>query len=307
LATAPDPSGSPLGTAARGKHVAAGNGFAIVSMMTWAAGFPAAEILLDTWPPLTLITARFVLAVGLLIPIWMMLDGRAAVFGARWRHGTVMGGLCFGIAAYLLLLAQDYTDPVTVALIASAAPIAAAIIELVTGQRRLRRTFVYGVLASVIGGIVATGGGLSVEFGLGAVLAVRSCFLFAWGSFASVRDFPELSPVGRSTITLAGGCVMTSLLLIASHLAGFDMAPARPMDGNQLGLLMIYAIASMALSQVMFIASVGRLGIAIASFHMNTAPFYVMLILLALGAPWSWPQALGALIVAFGVILSQRD
>ena len=308
MTTAPDPSGGAVYGAVGRRHAASGNALGMASMFAWAAGFPAAEILLDTWPPLTLITARFVMAVGLLIPVWILLDGRSAVFGAKWARGTVMGGLCFGLGAYLLLLAQALTDPVAVALIASTCPIAATIIEMATGQRRLQRSFLMGLLASVVGGYVATGGdGLSAELGLGALCAVGSCFLFSFGSFSAVRDFPELSPVGRSTITLAGGCVMTSILLIGSHLAGFDMMPSKPVDTDQIGLLAIYAVASMALSQVMFIASVGRLGIAVASFHINTAPFYVMIILLALGTAWSWPQAVGAMIVGLGVVLSQRN
>ena len=307
MTTAPDPSGGALYGAARTRNAAFGNAFGVASMVTWAAGFPAAEILLETWPPLTLITARFILAVRILLPIWMLLDGRAAVFGAKWGRGTVMGGFCFGLGAYFLLLGQAYTDPVTVALIASTAPIAATLIEVATRQRRLRRNFLYGLLASVLGGYVATGGGLSIDFGIGAFFAVAACFLFAWGSFAAVRDFPDLSPTGRSTITLAGGCLMTGLLLIGSHAVGIDVMPSRAVDHTQFGLLAMYAVASMALSQVMFIASVGRLGIAVASFHINCAPFYVMLILLALGSAWSWPQAIGAAIVGMGVILSQRD
>ena len=70
--------------------------------------------------------------------------------------------------------------------------------------------------------------------------------------------------------------------------------------------LSIYALGGMALSQVLFIASVGRIGIAMASMHINTASFYVMLIMLMLGASWNWMQALGAAIVGVGVIVAQR-
>ena len=62
----------------------------------------------------------------------------------------------------------------------------------------------------------------------------------------------------------------------------------------------------MALSQVMWVASVGRLGVAVASFHINVAPFYVMLLMLALGAGWNWTQALGGAIVVLGVVVAQR-
>ena len=40
--------------------------------------------------------------------------------------------------------------------------------------------------------------------------------------------------------------------------------------------------------------------------HVNIAPFYVMVILVSLGGDWNVNAIIGATIVAFGVILSQR-
>jgi drug/metabolite transporter (DMT)-like permease len=62
----------------------------------------------------------------------------------------------------------------------------------------------------------------------------------------------------------------------------------------------------MALSQALFVLAVQRIGVALSSFHLNIAPFYVMLILLAMGGDWSWVQAGGAAVVVLGVLLAQR-
>ena len=35
--------------------------------------------------------------------------------------------------------------------------------------------------------------------------------------------------------------------------------------------------------------------------------FYVMVLMLALGGGWSWPQAAGAAIVGLGVLVAQRN
>jgi hypothetical protein len=51
--------------------------------------------------------------------------------------------------------------------------------------------------------------------------------------------------------------------------------------------------------------AVGQLGIGLSSLHMNAVPFYVMIIMFALGAAWNWPQAYGAVIVALGVLIAQ--
>jgi len=149
-------------------------------------------------------------------------------------------------------------------------------------------------------------GAWSADVGWGVALVLLSGTLFSWASNAAVRDFPDLTPLGRSTITFAGATVFAMLALGAGVLVGFDLLPARAISPNELGLLAIYAVAAMALSQILFIASVGRLGIALTAFHINVAPFYVMVFMLALGGEWSWTKVLGAAIVGAGVLISQR-
>jgi membrane protein YdbS with pleckstrin-like domain len=38
---------------------------------------------------------------------------------------------------------------------------------------------------------------------------------------------------------------------------------------------------------------------------MNATPFYVMLILFAMGGAWNWTQAFAAAIVGLGVLIAQ--
>jgi len=302
----PDPVRLTTAASTRRSDAMSGNLLGIVSMLTWAAGFPAAEALSNSWPPVALITVRLALATCILVVVWALLEGPRRVLTARWGRGALVGSFSFGLGAYLLLQAQVLTDPVTVALIASSAPLAATLIELAQRSRRLTRRFCLGMALSVSGGIVATSALAPAQLGAGAACAVVSVFLFSWGSMATVRDFPELTPMGRSAITLGGGTMLMVVVLLGSALAGIDVLPAAALDGAQVSNLLIYALAGMALSQAMWIAAVGRLGVAMASFHLNVAPFYVMLILLALGAAWSWPQAIGALIVGCGVVIAQR-
>ncbi|WP_254439282.1 DMT family transporter [Ruegeria arenilitoris] len=305
MAMSPDPvRGNTISVPAGQSSALPGNGLAVASMLTWAAGFPAAEVLLQTWPPVALFVTRLALAVAVMVPIWFLIDGPQRVLRARWRHALLVGGI-LGAGMFLIILAQKLTDPVTVAIIASCAPLFATLIELATGTRRLRWNFAVGVLVSIIGGLIATSAVAPAQLGLGAVCAIVSTGLFCWASMATARDFPELSQTGRSTITFAGGLVMALVLFGVAAQMGMDVMPTATFDAQQAGMLVIYALIAMGLSQVFFIASVGKLGVALASFHINIAPFYVMLIMLVLGDEWNWTRALGAAIVAVAVVLAQ--
>ncbi len=282
-----------------------GNGLAVASMLCWAAGFPAAEVLLQSWPPVALLAARLALAVLVLVPVWILIDGPTRVLRARWRHALLVGGLGIGTGMFLIILAQKLTDPVTVAIIASCAPLTATLLELAAGTRRLKWNFALGVAVSIIGGLIATSSMAPAQLGLGAVCAVLSTVLFCWASQATARDFPELSQTGRTTIVFVGGLVMATILMIVSHQLGMDILPSAPIDVDQVGMLAIYALISMGISQILFVGSIARLGVALASFHINIAPFYVMLIMVMLGEEWNWTRALGAGIVALAVVLAQ--
>ena len=282
-----------------------GNALAVGSMILWAAGFPAAELLLREWHPVVLISLRLLMAMALLIPLWWWVDGGRSLRDASWSTGLRIGFFGFGLATTLLLFAQWYTDPVTVALVASGTPILATLIEVWEGQRRLTRTFVTGMMLSVFGGAVAVGQMASPDLGIGLIMAVISGFLFSWASNAAVRQLPELSPIGRSTITFAGAGVFVAIMLGGS--LAFDLVPwPDSITATHLGHLAIYALAAMALSQILFIASVGRIGIALTAFHVNIAPFYVMIIMVSLGGDWNLNAVVGATIVACGVLWSQR-
>ncbi|MCC5972773.1 MAG: DMT family transporter [Rubellimicrobium sp.] len=286
-----------------------GNVLAIASMMVWAAGFPAAEVLLLTWDPVAVVLARFASAMAFLIPIWFMLEGGQALRGAGWGKGFAIGGIGFGAGAWLILLAQWFTDPVTVAIIAAATPLAATIVDWLYNRTSLTRSFVIGLVAAVLGGVIATGiltgTALPRQFGIGAGLAVVSGFLFSWASFMTVRAFPDLTALGRTVVSLTGGLVFLALAFALMLSMGLAVVPPPP-DATSLSMLAVYGIGALAISQVLWMGSVERLGVSVASFHINAAPFYVMLILLALGGGWSWPQAIGAAVVASGVILAQR-
>ena len=74
---------------------------------------------------------------------------------------------------------------------------------------------------------------------------------------------------------------------------------------QELGALAVFAIGGLAISQVLWIMAIGSLGIAMSSLHINATPFYVMLILFAMGGAWQWTQALAAAVVGLGVLVAQ--
>ncbi len=278
----------------------------VASMMVWALGLASGDLLTPHVPPLALAALRGGLAALFILPIWLAVEGWAPVRDAPWGRAMVVGGVCLGIGALLLIYAQSITDAVTVAIISATMPVVGIALECLLDGRKVTTTLVAGLALSVVGGLVAlgwTGGSLSLGFG--ALVAFGATLCFTWGSRATVTALPGMTALGRTAITVTTGglvCCAAGGLGVLSGAPGPDWAA---FGWPQVWALVAFGIGSLAVSQLLWIAAIRHLGIGIASLHMNAASFYVMLFVVLGGGLWDWQRTLGAAIVALGVMVAQ--
>ena len=223
----------------------------------------------------------------------------------NWPRGIAVGSL-IGLGAWFLILGQARGGAVTAAVIASTLPVVGITLEVMLDGRRLTLALILGLLLSLAGGVMALDlGAGGINLGLGALLCFASVVAFALGSRLTVTAFPRETPLGRTAVTLTGAAVA---VLAASGLQWGLGGPAPQFAGwgwAEVGAMLLLSVGALGVSQVMWIMSVERLGIGLSALHINAAPFYVMLILFALGQAWDWSQALAATVVGLGVLVAQ--
>jgi drug/metabolite transporter (DMT)-like permease len=291
---------------APGRSLLAANLICLASMVIWAAGLPAADLIVPHMPPLALTAGRALLAALVLVPIWWAVEGGAALRSADWLRGAWVGFVALGLASVFVIIALTLTDAVTVAIVTAIMPVAGIVLECVADRRPFTRALALGLALSILGGLVALSGGMTrVDLGLGALAALASVLCYTWGSRETVRALPHLTALGRSSVTVAGAAAVMMIAALGDGL----IRDAWP-DWGAIGIreftgLAIFGIGSMAVSQLLWIISVGRIGIGAASLHMNAVPFYVMLIVFLLGGVWNWWQTAGAVIVVAGALIAQ--
>lgn len=292
-------------TSARSSLIAS-NLICLASMVIWAAGLPAADLIIPHMPPVALTAARALLAAAFLLPVWWIVDGKDTVLGANWLRGIWVGFITLGLASLLLIIALRNNDPVTVAIVSAIMPVIGILLECIADHRPFTRTLAIGLVLSVAGGLIAINGAEGeVSFGIGVLAALASIILYTWGSRETVKAFPDLTPLGRSTITIAGGAVITTFTAFADGVLRSQWPDWSVIGWPEFGGLAAFSIGSMAVAQLLWIVSVGRIGIGAASMHMNAVPFYVMLIVFLAGGPWNWWQTFGAAIVVTGAAIAQ--
>ena len=199
------------------------------------------------------------------------------------------------------------SDPVTPAIAAAMMPIAGAAVEVVLDKRMLKLHLIVAIVLAFIGGIFAGGVNLNdVTFGIGALFCLIAIVLFAWVTHATTNDLKLLSPIGQTAITLIGCLTVVLVAYIVSVIIGVKEYHIGLTGVTEITLLMVMAVASIALAQLLWIWGAGGLGILLASLHMNIAPFYVMaIVVIFMGDQWNWSQALGAALVGIAVLIAQ--
>ncbi|WP_225026586.1 DMT family transporter [Xinfangfangia pollutisoli] len=278
----------------------------LLSMLVWAAGLPAADLVIGLVPPLQLTALRCLLAGSVLVALWALVEGPRAVLDAPWLRGLCVGGVAIGLASVFLIIAQAATDAVTVAVISATMPVIGIALECLLDGRRFSARLGIGLALSLAGGVLAYAASLgALTFGIGALAALISILAYTWGSRATVTMLPGLTPLGRSAITVAGAAVCALVLAGGQIALGTPWPDLGAFGWREIGGLFAFSVGSLAISQLLWIVSVGSLGIGAASLHMNAVPFYVMLIVFLLGGAWNWPQAGGAAVVVLGVIIAQ--
>lgn len=283
------------------------NLMAMCSMMAWAVGLPAAEPLIRILPSLSLTAGRMGLAGLALLVAWLVIEGPRALARARWGKGLVLGGATIGLGAYCLIVGQRLSDPVTVAIVSSSLPVCGIALEVLLDRRPLTLSLIVGLALSLTGGLLAMDWtGARPGLGLGALACLVSVVAFTLGSRWTVTALPDETPLGRTALTVVGAGLFATIAAAIQTGRGVEAANWSSLTPALWGMLLFYALASMAISQILWIKAVGQLGIGTASLHINAAPFYVMLILFAMGQPWNWMQALAAVFVGLGVLVAQK-
>ncbi len=283
-----------------------GNLFCALAMVFFAAGFPAAELLLENSGVIALISMRNILGFAALLVFLRLLERQTEIFSLPWRNGFQFGFLGFGFGSVMLLVAQSISDATTAALAVAAMPITAIALEVVLDNRRLTIRFLFSVLLVLIGGVLASGVIVqNLSVGAGFALGLIGSGFFAWGSRQTVKKLPDLTPLSRTTVTTGGMVAFCVICWIVAEILGQSSATLKITTSQDVLLLMIYSILGLSISQALWIKSVTDIGVGIASFHLNATPFYVMVIIFLFGGGWNWMQTGGVLILLSGAILAQ--
>lgn len=284
----------------------------IAATFFWGSNFNAAHALVGTLPPLTAASARFALAVIVLMMmrLWRG-NAESPLSGVDMLKLCVLG--FFGIFGfnYGFFTALQTTSTLNAALIMALSPLLTALLAAVILGAQLSARQLLGIAVAFIGvTLVITGGHLSaLHVAIGDWWMLLASFAWSLYSVLLQKLTPHIPPMQQARWTVTAGAAG----LIAVAIAREPIAALYTQTTTAFAIIIYMALCGTVLAYIFWLRGVQKLGPQRAMIAFNLVPVSTLLVNLALGQLPSSVQIAGLVIVIAGVWIAsgwypgQRD
>lgn len=278
--------------------------------LIWGSTYLGIEVASRTFPPLLMLSLRFLIAGGLLYA-WTIRRGErdADRPGWRqWRAAAIVGAGLLLVGNGAVAIAVGSVDTGVVALIVASMPLWLALLDRVCNGVRLAPVAIVGLVVGFAGValLVANGGAGRDELG-GALLVLLGSLTWAAGSiYARGAPLPSRPLVGAAMEMLAGGVLLGLAGLAIGE--GGDVHLSQISGESLLAFAYIIGIGSLVGFSA-YIWLLGQAPLSLVGTYAYVNPVVAVLlgvVLLGEEVGWRLFVAGGAIVLAVGLIVSAR-
>ncbi len=276
---------------------------------SWGANVPISKVMLAYFDVIPMSAIRTLVASVILAVLLVLVEGVSTLrIDLGFRRFALLGLMMSGFFVVYTLGIQ-FSNPITAAAVAVAAPLVSAVtVRLVTGLRFDPGFPVALVLTLLGGGILASStlvGSGAVTFGGGEIIVLLSGSLWTLYSIKAQAWFDRASQLHRTYVaSLSAFAWMLVLSLVLSAL-GWSRSPLDVTDGWAWAQLLAVALFGSSLGSYFWNIGASRLGVAVASLWVNLVPFFAVLWSMAYGFVPNLYQIVGGLVALSGVVYMQ--
>ncbi len=277
---------------------------ALLYIVLWSSSFIATKVVLRHSPPLTLLTARFLVAAGIMALLARMRGLSRPQGRAAWRRLALFGLLNSALPLAFNFEALRHLSAGTGAIIAATNPLVVALIAPRLLGEHLARMRIVG-LGLGFGGVIfvmAARLGVGIDTPLGILLSSLHVLSLVTATFLYKRMPPTEHPLVVNAVQLAAaGLVLTPVALLFERPGRVRLDPSFVW-----AFLYLVFVISIAASLLWFwLLARGEASVVSAYFFL-TPIFGIGLAALLLGEPFSARDGLGLGAVAAGIFLISR-
>lgn len=284
-----------------------GTGWLLIGILSilWGGAFFLIEVGLRSYPPITLVFMRLVLAVP---PMWiaMRLMGQHLPSEPRvWGLLAIVGALNCALPFILFFWGQQYLDSGYASILNATTPLWGVITaHFLTSDEKATPARIIGVLIGMAGIVVMVGPeamkGLSNNL-LAQIACIISTIFYSFAAIYGRRlSQTELTPMAVATgQTMMAALMMVPVVVLIDQ--PWTMAPPR-LDSTLAGLTL--ALFSTALAYTLYFRLIDRSGASNAQLVAFLMPILAVILGIAfLGESLSGGQIAGAALIAVGLAI----
>lgn len=284
-----------------------GTGWLLIGILSilWGGAFFLIEVGLRSYPPITLVFMRLVLAVP---PMWiaMRLMGQRLPSEARvWGLLAVVGALNCALPFILFFWGQQYLDSGYASILNATTPLWGVITaHFLTSDEKATPARILGVLIGMAGIVVMVGPeamkGLSNNL-LAQIACIISTIFYSFAAIYGRRlSQTELTPMAVATgQTMMAALMMVPVVVLVDQ--PWTMATPR-LDSTLAGLTL--ALFSTALAYTLYFRLIDHSGASNAQLVAFLMPILAVILGIAfLGESLSGGQIVGAALIAIGLAI----
>lgn len=278
-----------------------------LAIVCWTPLFSVAKRTLPVLDAFALGTARYGVAIAVLLALLAAIEGRRALgFGGRFVAATIVG--LVGITGFNLFIwiGLVYTRPEHASIIlALQSPLTALAVWVAWGQRPAR--FTLGCVALAIAGValVITKGDPANALGGGSLLGDGLILLgaLAWVTYTlAASRFQGWSPLRFTVLTCIPGAVGLVLANLIAILLGGAAVPTFAQLGAVWWQILYFSVGTVVLGVLGFNAGARALGPLNAILMLNLIPIGVFAIEASLGRSFAAIEIIGAAVVIAALV-----
>lgn len=273
----------------------------------WGAFFPILERILVGWDVYSATVARQLLG---LVVLSLFLAGdrnRKPLSSVPWLKVFLLGGIGVAIGSLLTSAGVLLSSGLSSAIISTTNPLTSTLTAAFLFKEPVGTGAVVGTALSVIGGIIAVLGGLSVEhtrFRGGEILIILANICWTWMSVAAQRWLAGFSQLQITTLTIGSGAF--GLLLMLPFIVLFDLVHLRmDFSPGMLAMLLFAGALPIAIGNFFWHYGVSQVGVVVASMYNNLLPAVALAITALFGGGFSYLQLAGSVVILAGVLVAQ--
>jgi len=281
----------------------------VFTSFIWGSLIPLIAALRGTYDPMFILLVRYLPAQPVLLLAALLIERKwPYATNVPWSRVALLSSAGLLGFSSLHTIGILLSDPIWAAIVTSLGPLTTAVTAKALDGISFPRGLGVAIACAVGGGLlVAANGDLPRAFQGGELLLIASQICWTW---YSLRAQAWLATGGFSQLQItAVTSGMASLFLatgyVALLLAGQISFPAVRLEASHVATLLWIGVAGTGVGLVAWNAAVNRLGVPIAALYLNLIPLFAIAIAAACGAPVTWLQIAGGLLVIAGVLQMQ--